>query len=190
MLWTLPEGVSYESKSIFLEEQTQVVTATLLNSLMKYDSPMMITKTKMSVICGLKSLYKFLEQSEVSGNFANNFRTYLNDTILTHLTNHLELGDLFCVKKIIRKLYEPVFRQRRWNYTTVWKAVIANGNFFSRIKTKFFTLSFFWKFLFLLVIKCILVYHLYEFTVIKCFDFIVSFTSQVLDTQLPNLLLF
>lgn len=113
MLWTLPEGLSYDDKSIFPEEQTQIVTTILLNSLMKYDSPMMLTKTKMSVICVLKSMYKFLENAEVSTSFVNNFRTYLNDTILSYLTSHLEHGDLFCVKKIIRKLYDPVFRQRR-----------------------------------------------------------------------------
>lgn len=113
MLWTLPDSLSYDDRSIFPEEQTQIVTTILLNSLMKYDSPMMLTKTKMSVICVLKSMYKFLENAEVSNNFVNNFRTYLNDTILSYLTSHLEHGDLFCVKKIIRKLYDPVFRQRR-----------------------------------------------------------------------------
>ncbi|XP_030763962.1 thyroid adenoma-associated protein homolog isoform X2 [Sitophilus oryzae] len=113
MLWTLPEGLSYDDKSIFPEEQTQIVTSILLDSLMKYDSPMMLTKTKMSVICVLKSMYKFLENAEISSNFVNNFKTYLNDTSLSYLTNHLEHGDLFCVKKIIRKLYDPVFRLRR-----------------------------------------------------------------------------
>ncbi|XP_076259481.1 thyroid adenoma-associated protein homolog isoform X2 [Rhynchophorus ferrugineus] len=113
MLWTLPEGLSYEDKSIFPEEQTQIVTATILDSLVKYDSPMMLAKTKMSVICVLKSMYSFLENAEISNNFSNNFRTYLNDTILSYLTNRLEHGDLFCVKKIIRKLYDPVFRLRR-----------------------------------------------------------------------------
>ncbi|XP_050296471.1 uncharacterized protein LOC126736248 isoform X2 [Anthonomus grandis grandis] len=113
MLWALPEGLSYDDRSIFPEEQTQIVTTILLNSLTKYDSPMMGSKTKMSVICGLKSIYKFLENSEISPNFCTNFRTYLNDTILNYLTNHLEHGDLFCVKKIIRKLYDPVFRLRR-----------------------------------------------------------------------------
>ncbi|XP_060526229.1 uncharacterized protein LOC132701926 isoform X3 [Cylas formicarius] len=113
MLWSLPEGLSYEDKSIFLEEQTLTVTTVLLNALLRYDSPMMLLKTKLSVICALKSMYKFLENIEVGPNFASAFRTYLNDTILNYLTTHLEHSDLFCVKKIIRKLYDPVFRPRR-----------------------------------------------------------------------------
>ncbi|XP_066137388.1 uncharacterized protein THADA isoform X2 [Euwallacea fornicatus] len=113
MLWVLPDGLSYDDKSVFLEEQTQIVTATLLNSLMKHDSPMMLTKTKMSVIYGLKSLHKFLENTEINGNFAGNFKTFLQDTILSYLTNNLEHGDLFCVRNIIKRLYDPVFRQRR-----------------------------------------------------------------------------
>ncbi|CAG9766886.1 unnamed protein product [Ceutorhynchus assimilis] len=113
MLWTLPDGLTYDDKSIFLEEQTQIVTTILLNSLVKYNSPMMISKTKTSVIVGLKSLYNYLDNVEFGNNFVHNFRVYLNETILIYLTNNLMHSDLFCVKKIIKKLYDPVFRQRR-----------------------------------------------------------------------------
>ncbi|KAL1490921.1 hypothetical protein ABEB36_011593 [Hypothenemus hampei] len=109
LLWPLPEGLYYEDKSVFIEEQTQVVTTVLLNALTKYDTPMMIARTKMTVICGLKSLYKFVENTEISENFRPNFRAYLNDTLFVYLTKHLEYGDMFSVKKIIKKFYDPVF---------------------------------------------------------------------------------
>lgn len=108
LLWTLDEGLSYEDKSIFIEEQTLVVTTILLDSLLKHPSPMMLYKTKVSVICALKSTVKFLERFEINNNFVNEFKNYLNDTILGYLSKHVEHSDLLSVKWIIKHLYSPV----------------------------------------------------------------------------------
>ncbi|XP_048524151.1 uncharacterized protein LOC109543125 isoform X1 [Dendroctonus ponderosae] len=113
ILWKLPDGLSYDDRSIFLEEQTLIVTVTLLNSLLRYDSPMMLPKTKMTVLCALRMLYDFLDETEIGTNFVENFKTYFNETTLSYLTKTLQLGDHFCVTKLFKQLYDPLFRQRR-----------------------------------------------------------------------------
>ncbi|CAG9856965.1 unnamed protein product [Phyllotreta striolata] len=109
LLWTLEDDLSYDDKSIFIEEHALLVTTRLLDSLLKNDSPMMLYKTKESVICVLKSTVKFLERVEVNGNFVGDFRTYLCDTVLGYLTKHVEYSDSFSVEWIIRRIYDPVF---------------------------------------------------------------------------------
>ncbi|ENN72372.1 hypothetical protein YQE_11007, partial [Dendroctonus ponderosae] len=113
ILWKLPDGLSYDDRSIFVEEQTLIVTVTLLNSLLRYDSPMMLPKTKMTVLCALRMLYDFLDETEIGTNFVENFKTYFNETTLSYLTKTLQLGDHFCVTKLFKQLYDPLFRQRR-----------------------------------------------------------------------------
>ncbi|XP_023011741.2 thyroid adenoma-associated protein homolog [Leptinotarsa decemlineata] len=112
LLWTLEDGLRYEDRSIFIEEHALLVTTILLDSLSKYPSPMMLVKTKVSVICALKSTVKFLERYQINNNFMNGFRIYLNDTILGYLTKHVEHVDLYNVKWIIRYIYEPVLKYK------------------------------------------------------------------------------
>lgn len=85
-----------------------MVTTVLLDSILKHPSPMMLYKTKVSVICALKSTVKFLERVEINNNFRNDFRTYLNETIVGYLTKHVEHTDLFSVKWIIKHIYDPI----------------------------------------------------------------------------------
>ncbi|XP_050508206.1 thyroid adenoma-associated protein homolog isoform X1 [Diabrotica virgifera virgifera] len=113
LLWTLEDGLSYEDKSIFIEEHTLLVTTMLLDALVKHSSPMMLYKTKVSVICALKSTVKFLERYEINTNFIDEFRTYLNETIIGYLTKQVEHNDLFHIKWIIKKIYDPVLRHKR-----------------------------------------------------------------------------
>ncbi|KAG5896481.1 hypothetical protein JTB14_005862 [Gonioctena quinquepunctata] len=112
LLWSLEDGLSYEDKSIFIEEHTLIVTTVLLDSLLKNPSPMMLYKTKVSVICALKSTVKFLERFQINTNFVNEFRIYLNDTILGYLMKHVEHSDLFSVKWIIKNIYGPVLNYK------------------------------------------------------------------------------
>lgn len=113
LLWPLEDGLSYEDKSIFIEEHTLIVTTVLLDSLLKHPSPMMLYKTKLSVICALKSTVKFLERYVINDNFVNEFRVYLDETILGYLKKQVEHSDLFSVKKIIKKIYEPVLNYKK-----------------------------------------------------------------------------
>ncbi|KAJ8947048.1 hypothetical protein NQ318_019941 [Aromia moschata] len=104
LLWPLEDGLNYADNSIFIEEQTLIVTTVLLDSLLKNPSPMMLYKTKVSVICALKST--------LSSTFSSEFRVYLEETILGYLTKHVEHVDLFSVKRIMRNIYEPVLNYR------------------------------------------------------------------------------
>ncbi|KAJ8976953.1 hypothetical protein NQ317_010150 [Molorchus minor] len=113
LLWRLEDGLNYDDRSIFLEEHTLMVTTVLLDSLLKNPSPMMLYKTKVSVICALKSTIKFLERVQINNNFVNEFKEYLNETIVGYLTKHVEHSDLFFVKKIMRDIYAPVLNYKR-----------------------------------------------------------------------------
>ncbi|XP_057665069.1 thyroid adenoma-associated protein homolog isoform X1 [Diorhabda carinulata] len=110
LLWNLEDGLSYEDKSIFIEEHTLLITTILLDALTKYPSPMMLYKTKLSVICALKSAIKFLERFDVNTNFLDEFRTYMNDTIFEYLTKHVVHNDLFSVKWVLKRIYDPVLK--------------------------------------------------------------------------------
>lgn len=114
LLWPLGDELSYEDKSIFLEEQTWLVTLVVLNSLVKFPSPMMNTRTKTTVICALKSIIQFLEEISVGGEFHNSLKTFFSNKLLRYL--HTTLTTDYCsVKYFLTLLYNPVLKTTvRW----------------------------------------------------------------------------
>lgn len=73
---------------------------------------MMVYRTKLSVICALKSTVKFVERFPINNNFVPEFKTYMNEKILGYLTRHVEHPDIFSVKKILKNVYAPILDYR------------------------------------------------------------------------------
>ncbi|VEN58737.1 unnamed protein product [Callosobruchus maculatus] len=107
LLWTLEDGLNYEDKSVFIEEQTLLVTRRLADALLIQESPMMLQKTKMTVICALKSMMKHLEQLDIGSDFTKHFRLYFDKTFLAFISKYVRHSDIFSVKKILELVYAP-----------------------------------------------------------------------------------
>ncbi|KAJ8917148.1 hypothetical protein NQ315_012640 [Exocentrus adspersus] len=113
LLWRLEDDLSYEDKSIFIEEHVLLGTTILLDSISRHPSPMMLYKTKLSVICALKSIIKFLERCEIGDGFIDEFRVYLDQTTLNYLTIQVDHSDTHTVKRVFRRIYEPILNYNR-----------------------------------------------------------------------------
>nr|CAI5832494.1 unnamed protein product [Callosobruchus analis] len=107
LLWTLEDGLNYEDRSVFIEEQTLLVTRRLADALLSHECPMMLTKTKVPVICALKSMMNHLEQLDIGGDFTEQFRAYFDKTFLGYVSKHVRNSDIFSVKKILELVYAP-----------------------------------------------------------------------------------
>ncbi|XP_045467658.1 thyroid adenoma-associated protein homolog [Harmonia axyridis] len=108
LLWTLPYSLSYDDKSMFMEEQCQIVTIILYDAMNKYTFPMVNRKTKVSVICALRSILTYLEVNPLNPNFKYKFSEYFKTKILFYFKKQICKRDYHSVKKIFFLLYGPV----------------------------------------------------------------------------------
>ncbi|XP_044756832.1 thyroid adenoma-associated protein homolog [Coccinella septempunctata] len=108
LLWTLPYTLSYEDKSIFMEEQCQIVTIILYDAMNKFTFPMVNRKTKVAVICALRSILAYLELNQINPNFKYKFSEYFKSKILFYFKKQICNRDYHSVKKLFFLLYGPV----------------------------------------------------------------------------------
>lgn len=74
LLWSLEEGLSYEDKSIFIEEKTLLVTNALLNAV-KILVPVISRRICAALVSVLKATIEFLEGYPInSPSFKTDFR--------------------------------------------------------------------------------------------------------------------
>ncbi|RZC36295.1 DUF2428 domain containing protein [Asbolus verrucosus] len=109
LLWTLGDVLKYEDRSIFVEEQTLLITTVVLNALIKIPSPMMDRETKRTVICVFKCIAKFIEDCTIGNDFHNNFKTFFNNKILKFLRASLKT-DYSSAKTFLTYLYNPILK--------------------------------------------------------------------------------
>lgn len=108
LLWNLPYDLSYEDKSIFIEEQCQIVTTILYDAMNKFTFPMVNRKTKVSVICAFRSILTYLEVNQINPNFKYKFSDYFKTKILFYFKKQVCKRDYHSVKKLFLLLYGPV----------------------------------------------------------------------------------
>lgn len=101
LLWNLSDSI---------EIQILEVTATLLTSISKHQSPMMLYKTKDSVIHVLQEMVQFIKSNNTNSQLINIFKTYFNETVATNLKNCVEYSELLNVKRLLHYIYEPVIQ--------------------------------------------------------------------------------
>lgn len=108
-LWkSVPQDVANKNYSILKEEQALQITIVVLNSLIKYPSPMVNAKTKSTVIISLENIRKFLETIKVGRkDFNRKFQEFFITHILVLLQNTLDT-DYSAVKAFFMYLYEPI----------------------------------------------------------------------------------
>lgn len=108
-LWnSVPQDVANKTFSVLIEEQTLLITTVVLNSLIRFPSPMVNVNTKRTVITSLKNIYKFLEKTTVGRkDFNRKFQDYFMSDILILLQKSLDT-DYSAVKAFFMLLYEPV----------------------------------------------------------------------------------
>lgn len=109
LLWTVEEGLSYEDKSIFIEEKVLLVTTTLLDAL-RIPSPMISRVTCVAVLCTLQTIADFLESYPINQpNFKVDFTKFMIISLLNNrITKFLSKNDINNLRMFFRTLYSPI----------------------------------------------------------------------------------
>lgn len=108
LLWNFPHASEPVVELLSIEKKTWMVTTTLLDAFSKYESPMMLQKTKITILNVLEKILEFIETFDaLSESFSNCFETHLNELVETYLTNHLHHCDVLNVVEVVRYVYKP-----------------------------------------------------------------------------------
>lgn len=109
LLWPLEEGLSYEDKSIFIEEKALLVTSTLLNAV-RTPTPMVSRFTCIALLYTLKAIVEFLENYPINQpNFKSDFKKFLiKEQMHGRFVKSLSKNDFNSLRIFFWTLYNPV----------------------------------------------------------------------------------
>lgn len=109
LLWPLEDGLSYEDKSIFIEEKALLITTTLLNAA-RIPTHMISRFTCIAFISTLKAITEFLETYPINQpNFKTAFKAFLGRAYLNgQFTKSLNKNDFNSLRIFFWTLYNPI----------------------------------------------------------------------------------
>lgn len=109
LLWPLEEGLSYEDKSIFIEEKALLVTTTLLNAV-RMPTPMISRFTCIALLYTLKAIAEFLETYPINQpTFKADFKKFMiKEQINGPFVKSLNKNDFNSLRIFFWTLYSPV----------------------------------------------------------------------------------
>lgn len=107
-LWSLEDGLSYEDKSIFIEEKAIVVTWTLINAANK-PTDMIAKSTRKALLRVLKRILDFLEGCRVNRpTFKADFTQIIADEQNSASLKELNKNDLHNLRLFFWAVYGPL----------------------------------------------------------------------------------
>lgn len=109
LLWTLEDGLNYEDKSIFIEEQAVLVTWILINAASR-PNHVIAKNTRRALLGILKTILDFLQRYHINRpSFKSDFRKLLMKEYATNgLIKQLNKNDFYNLHMFLWTIYNPI----------------------------------------------------------------------------------